>query len=715
MVYVGRVTRIDVLPDVVLLGIFDFYVDISSYDGKSGVEAWQSLVHVCRRWRTLVLESPRRLNLQLYCRPKTAAKGTLDVWPALPLIVKGFMALSGTDNILAALGQSNRVCHLSLSRLLGWQLEQVSAAMQVPFPELTDLRLISDGETMPVIPSSFMEGSAPRLRSFELSGIPFPGLPNLLLSATRLVKLRLYKIPQSGYISPEAIVALISLLSGLEILLVEFQSPQSRPNNRTRRPPPSKRSVIHSLTSLTFKGVVEYLEDLVTGIDTPQLNRLDITLFNQIDFDAPRLAQFINRTPKPGKRDATVLFSVDSVVVELPPGTFKIAISCREPDWQLSSIEQVCNSSLHPLSTVEHLYIEHKYRQLAWKIDAIESTVWLQFLLPFTSVKDLYLSKEFAPGISATLKELIGGRITEVLPCLQNIFVEGLMPGPFQESIGQFVAARQISDHPIAISAWERDPIKVTPSRQFYCAFIISGLIHYKLNKPTKNGGINMIIQPIPPFKSKTKDTESAKGDATATSSNELNINATSFMPKWINMTIQPIPPFKGKKSQPTAQPSNGTTLTTTKPPGSGAGAQPTKNAEPAKGDAAAAASNKLNIKATSLIPNRKNMTIQPIPPFKGKKAQPTAQPSNGTTQTTTKPSGSDAGAQPTENAESAKGDAAAAASNKLNINATRNPKAAPFVPVIYHRITRVNSLTLFISVSRLPRTRLLVHRQIAN
>ena len=71
-------------------------------------------------------------------------------------------------------------------------------------------------------------------------------------------------------------------------------------------------------------------------------------------------------------------------------------------------------------------------------------------------VKDLYLSKEFAPGIAAALQELVGGR-TEVFPSLENIFVEGLeLSGSFQENIGQFVAARQLSDHPIAISDWNK-------------------------------------------------------------------------------------------------------------------------------------------------------------------------------------------------------------------------------------------------------------------
>ena len=66
---------------------------------------------------------------------------------------------SGTDNVIAALGQSNRVRQVFLMDIADWQLEKVLVAMQVSFPELTDLRLISDDETLPVIPGSFLDGS----------------------------------------------------------------------------------------------------------------------------------------------------------------------------------------------------------------------------------------------------------------------------------------------------------------------------------------------------------------------------------------------------------------------------------------------------------------------------------------------------------------------------------------------------------------------------
>jgi hypothetical protein len=318
---------------------------------------------------------------------------------------------------------------------------------------------------MQVIPDSFLGGSAPRLRHFLLDRIPFPGLPNLLLSANHLVHLYLHQIPHSGYFSLEVMVVSLSVLSSLRMLSLGFQSPQFCPDSESRRSPPLKRSILPALHQFCFTGVTEYLEDLVTLIDTPQLDDMQIAFFNQINFDCLRLAQFINRTPTlRAPHEARVAFDYSSTSIAFPTrsGVFLsrglgISISCREPDLQLLSIARVCNSSSPPHSTVQDLYIEHRYLQLVWDDDAIENTLWLELLLPFTAVKNLYLSKEFAPGIAATLRELVGARITEVLPSLQNIFVEGLEPSErLQESVGQFVAARQLSDHPIAISVWDR-------------------------------------------------------------------------------------------------------------------------------------------------------------------------------------------------------------------------------------------------------------------
>ena len=106
-----------------------------------------------------------------------------------------------------------------------------------------------------------------------------------------------------------------------------------------------------------------------------------------------------------------------------------------------------------PVSTLEDLYVlELPVPRLHWQ-DDVESTFWLDLLRAFVAVKNLYISKEFAPRIAPTLGELVGVRTTEVLPTLENIFLAGLQPlGPLEEGIEKFIAARQVTSHPVAVS-----------------------------------------------------------------------------------------------------------------------------------------------------------------------------------------------------------------------------------------------------------------------
>jgi hypothetical protein len=104
---------------------------------------------------------------------------------------------------------------------------------------------------------------------------------------------------------------------------------------------------------------------------------------------------------------------------------------------------------------VEHLYIRSGLPRQRWQ-DDIESSQWLELLRPFTAVKGLYISREIVPRIAPAVQELVGERVTEVLPGLQDLFLEEPHPsGVVQETFGQFVALRHVAGHPIAISRWE--------------------------------------------------------------------------------------------------------------------------------------------------------------------------------------------------------------------------------------------------------------------
>ena len=464
---------IDKLTDDVLLEIFHFHVDQpwnELGDGEEGeqeaMEAWQSLVHVCRRWRSVVFGSPRRLDLRLVCTANTPARDTVDVWPALPLVIQDIDDRRGSvANIVALLERSDLVRQIDLWDVSSSQLEDLSKAMQVPFPELTHLLLFHSDETEPVLSlsDSFLGGSAPQLRSFWLVGISYPSLPKLLLSATHLTVLCLRRIPHSGYISPEAMVACLSTLTSLEGLSLTFKSPPPRTDRESRHLPPLTRNVLPVLKRFTFKGVVEYLEYLVARIDAPRLRLLYIIFFNDIVFDTPQLTRFISHTPvleALDKARVTLTDHIASITLssayEDYDESLEMSISCTELDWQLSFLEQVCTSSLPPLSTLEDLYMRGRPWPQDWK-DIIDYEQWLELLHSFATVQNLYLSKELAPCVVPALQELVAGRTTEVFPDLQNIFVEELEEsGPVWEGIEKFVSARQVSSRPIAISRWEK-------------------------------------------------------------------------------------------------------------------------------------------------------------------------------------------------------------------------------------------------------------------
>ena len=466
------------IPGDVLLHIFDCYVAQASR-----IESWHILVHVCRRWRGLVFGSRCGLNLRIACTNKMPVREKLDVWrlkeaPQIPIVVSGYCdSPSGLDhNIEAALEHKDRVCRIKL--VSAWRLERVFEALEEPFPALTDLELWSiDDDAEPIFPDpdKFLGGSS-HLRSLELGGIPIPGLSKLLLSLTDLVELRIDLTSHSGFLSPNEVVTGVSALTKLKVFALEFE--YITPYERESQHALPTRAVLSALTTFKFKGVSEYLEDFVAMVDIPCLYHLDIAFYSldQVIFDTPQLVQLITRIPKlqvPVK--AHIGFDDPEIWIEFSSPTeasinkLTLGILCLSPDPQFPCMAQFCRSPFSPIPTLGSLYIgggryserDRKYR--------IENTQWLDFLEAFAAVKNLYLSREFAPRIAPALGELVGGRVTGVLPTLENIFIEDFQPsGPVHEAIGEFVASRQRSDPPIPIPIVISDWAGIRPDKRQY-------------------------------------------------------------------------------------------------------------------------------------------------------------------------------------------------------------------------------------------------------
>jgi hypothetical protein len=431
-------------------------------------------MHVCRRWRYIVLESPLRLDLRLECHAKTPVKKTLDVWPpTFPIVIdesRSRLPLSGA-NIIAALEHHDRVSEIYLNTS-STVLKRLYRVMKKPYPVLTHLRLhISNSKSAPVLRDSFLGGSAPRLEYLYLEGIPFPALPRLLPFCHDLVDVRLEEIPNTGYVSPEAMATALSALTRLKAVHIGFESPASRPDPGNRFPSSFTRAVLPALTRLEFHGATEYFEDLVARIDTPAIRTVDTSFFNQLDFDIPHFLQFISRTQTPGSfGQAKLCFEGRRIRILVgnrrnPPGRKKwrvalsIAILCHALDWQVACLAQICGKISPFLSNVESLLITtHHFDNVVfsdWK-DYVDNPQWLEIFHAFSALQHMRIPPRLGGIIASALQELTGESVMDALPMLHDLYLPSSSASTLQ-AIQSFISSRQRSNHPVTVHLTEID------------------------------------------------------------------------------------------------------------------------------------------------------------------------------------------------------------------------------------------------------------------
>ncbi|KAH9163253.1 hypothetical protein EDB89DRAFT_575838 [Lactarius sanguifluus] len=454
-------TTIGILPDNVLLEIFDSYRTqshtyqenlphsvVSKWPWK-----WHSLVHVCQKWRQIILESPLRLNLQILCTHRTPVRKNLSIWPAFPIAISYHPPGTskrplGQADVINALKHPDRVCYISISVP---QLGKMVAVMRKSFPVLTHLNVSMDDGNGPVLPAKFLGGSAPRLQTIHLRGIPFPALPSLLLSASDLVKLELRNIPPTGYISPETMVASLAALPRLESFIIEFQSATSRPDRI--HPSPVTRTILPSLTYFEFQGACVYLEDLVARIDGPQLDQIFTFYLNQlVDIQVTQLSKFIDRSVVPNLfkithvafYDTGVAFIVHSHLSSNRP--IWSSIFCKGTDGQVSHITQVLSQFSAAFSNVGHLKLVTGIKEDR-QLEGMDDVEWLLLLRQFSSMQTLYVSPKLAGHIALALEDIMAEMVTELMPSLDLICVEGQPTS----SIEKFITARRVSGRPVTV------------------------------------------------------------------------------------------------------------------------------------------------------------------------------------------------------------------------------------------------------------------------
>ncbi|KAI0252574.1 hypothetical protein BJV78DRAFT_344935 [Lactifluus subvellereus] len=231
-----QLAAIERLPDELLLKIFSLDRLVSMSLSQSRPWEWHRLVHVCRRWRYIIFDSPLSLDLRLFCTYGTPVKNNLDCWPGLPIVVR-YLAFSSPsplpkaaadeDNIIAALQHPDRILAIQLN-VTTPLLERLATLARQPFPALETLELGTQTETGLVLPNESLGGPFPRLRVLHLTRIAFPALQRLLLSAENIVSLKLDALPNSVHISLEALMICLAAMTLLETLHLHFNFPISR-------------------------------------------------------------------------------------------------------------------------------------------------------------------------------------------------------------------------------------------------------------------------------------------------------------------------------------------------------------------------------------------------------------------------------------------------------------------------------------------------------
>ena len=418
---------------------------------------------VCRRWRQIAFASPLGLKLRLHCTHGTPVLKSLDCWPALPIIVKygGVPNLNppapgDDDNIIAALKQSGRVSSISLT-VTSSLLEKLSAITET-FSELEELVLLSQENMQQTFPSTFLWG--PRLRTFHSTGIAFPSLPLLLLPCQDLVDLQLHEIPRSGYFPPEAFTNALSGTPQLRSLTLHLLSFPPRRSLLILPPLPGERIVLAALTHLKYRGTSKYLDTFVARIDAPRLDDIEITLFSQPTMDALQLGQFIQRTEiHTSLSHAEVEISAHCISISFTDSTMytpalRLQITCKQLDWQLSCMAQICDRISPFLFHVGDLGINAA--QPPDEQDDVDGERWLDLLrsFKFSGAESFRVNGELTTYILCALGPANEGNTT-MLPSLRQVHLEKPMEmdGPSWDSVQSFITTRWISGRPVEATA----------------------------------------------------------------------------------------------------------------------------------------------------------------------------------------------------------------------------------------------------------------------
>jgi hypothetical protein len=466
---------IHILDDDSLLHVFHLYRpllpedDIVSFFWERHLRVWDDrderwwykLVHVCQRWRNLILGSASYLRLSLVCTYGTPVADMLAHSPPFPIDIDYSSIFrdptaEDIEGAILALKQHDCVRRVCLSTSLHKLIEAMDG--EYPTLDILDIPRLPGDERE--IPNFFPETlQVPHLRHLRLIWLDES---RLLTTAVDLVTLHLVMYNPLTSLQPNTLLRWLLFMPQLETLAISlhFPVPYHAVEGQPTHTPIMTPVTLSNLRRFLFTGGSTYLEALVCWITAPRLEKLEInfnrptspdqpTFLDQPTFPVPCLMQFMNTTENLRFDSVKVGFFGSQGFVKVYPReepgmhALFIRICCWHFDRQvLSSAAKISNSLSQMFSAVEHLTLEHGWSSGGYN-DVDE---WHRLLSSFRNVKTLWIDNGLVEELSRCLQLDDGELPLELLPELQELTYFGS-----GNTFTSFVDSRRTAGRPITL------------------------------------------------------------------------------------------------------------------------------------------------------------------------------------------------------------------------------------------------------------------------
>ena len=283
-------------------------------------------------------------------------------------------------------------------------------------------------------------------------------MPSLLASATTsLVSVRIEKIEACSYIPPDELVGFISYMPRLEELSISFlTSFRLTDTEREFGDARITRTMLSSLTELTFGGDSAYLEKTIALINTPLLQYFDVTFYSQPTLAVQYISEFLSTIQNLHFRAAAVSFSDTAAITYRPTKTsgslsplkFRIDDETDRLNQQVAILMQICAAVGSVLNAVEDVALEFD-RCYVPDDFAVRSELCHTILRSFEALRALRIDVALVPELSEVLFPDNRTAEEELLPMLSELVVVSridLIHNPFASLIdARSLAGRAIN------------------------------------------------------------------------------------------------------------------------------------------------------------------------------------------------------------------------------------------------------------------------------